>query len=179
MYIFDYMSRIFQYVANMFHYVLCNFNYIVQSSYYVARTLSYLKRISRDAHFYRTYNFSCVNFCYAALIFCSGIPLCDLCTLHDVVFHFMVQTFHDVFFIYAGTFFITRRLYFFSIWVSFHEHSRFTGEAIHLFNCTLYNFHPLHRHLDISRAITAGSSPLRIASSRTRTRYLWFPSAIL
>ena len=107
------MSRIFQYVANMFHYVLFNFNYIVQSSYYVARTLSYLKRISRDAHFYRTYNFCCVNFCYAALIFCSAIPLCDLCTLHHAVFHFMVQTFHGVFFIYAGTFFITRRLSFF------------------------------------------------------------------
>ena len=32
-----------------------------------------------------------------------------------------------------------------------------------------YQFHPLHRHLDIRRAITAGSSPLHIASSRTRT----------
>ena len=32
-----------------------------------------------------------------------------------------------------------------------------------------YHFRPLHRHLDISRAITVGSSPLRIASSRTRT----------
>ena len=28
-----------------------------------------------------------------------------------------------------------------------------------------YHFHPLHRHLDISRAITAESSPLQIASS--------------
>ena len=32
----------------------------------------------------------------------------------------------------------------------------------------LYNFHQLHRHLGISRAITAESSPLYIASSRTR-----------
>ena len=31
-----------------------------------------------------------------------------------------------------------------------------------------YHFHPLHRHLDISRAITAESSPLHIGSSRTR-----------
>ena len=60
----------------------------------------------------------------------------------------------------------------FSIWVFFHEHSRFTGQqgkggAITL--TPLYHFHPLHRQLDISRAITAGSSPLHIASSRTRT----------
>ena len=32
-------------------------------------------------------------------------------------------------------------------------------------------------HLDISRAITADSSPLQITSSRTRTGNLWFPSA--
>ena len=32
-----------------------------------------------------------------------------------------------------------------------------------------YHFRTLHRHLYISRVITAGSSPLRIASSRTRT----------
>ena len=70
--------------------------------------------------------------------------------------------------------------FFFSIWVFFHEHSRFTGqqgkgEGIYL--TPLYHFHPLHRHLDISRAITAESSPLRIAGSRTRTGNLWFPSA--
>ena len=41
----------------------------------------------------------------------------------------------------------------------------------------VYHFHPLHRHLDISRAIAAESSPLHIAGSRTRTRNLWFPSA--
>ena len=49
------------------------------------------------------------------------------------------------------------------------------GEAISL--SPLYHFHQPHRHLDISRAITAGSSYLHIASSRTRTGYLWFPSA--
>ena len=32
----------------------------------------------------------------------------------------------------------------------------------------LYDFHPLHKHLDISRAITTESSRLHIGSSRTR-----------
>ena len=69
---------------------------------------------------------------------------------------------------------------FFSIWIFFHKHSRFTGqqgkgEGIYLI--PLYHFHPLHRHLGISRAMTAESSPLHIASSWTRTGYLWFPSA--
>ena len=73
-----------------------------------------------------------------------------------------------------------RNIYIFSIWILFHEHSQFTGqqekgEAISL--TSLYHFHPLHRHLDISRAITAGSSPLHLASSRIRTGKLWFPSA--
>ena len=73
-----------------------------------------------------------------------------------------------------------KRWIFFSIWVLFHEHSRITGlhrkgEGIPLTpHC---NFHWLHRHLDISRAITAESSPLHIASSRTRTGNLLFPSA--
>ena len=40
-----------------------------------------------------------------------------------------------------------------------------------------YHFHPLHRHLDISRAITAESSPLHIASSRTQTGNSCFPRA--
>ena len=70
--------------------------------------------------------------------------------------------------------------FFLSIWVFFHEHSRFTGqqekgEGIYL--TPLYHFHPLHGHLDISRAIAAESSPLHIAGSRTRTGSLWFPSA--
>ena len=59
-----------------------------------------------------------------------------------------------------------------STWVFFHEHSRFTGqqwkgEGIYL--TPLYQFHPLLRHLDISRAITVESSPLPIASRRTQT----------
>ena len=61
---------------------------------------------------------------------------------------------------------------FFSIWVFFRNHSRSTGlqgkrEGISL--TPHYHFNPLHRHLDISRAITAKSSPLHIGSSRTRT----------
>ena len=54
----------------------------------------------------------------------------------------------------------------------FHEHSLFTGQqgkGEGIFLTPLYHFQPLHRHLDISRAITAESSPLHIASSRTRT----------
>ena len=67
----------------------------------------------------------------------------------------------------------------FSIWVFFHEHSRITGlqgkgEGISL--TPHYHFHPLHRQLDISQAIAAESSPLHIASSRTQTGNLWFPS---
>ena len=54
----------------------------------------------------------------------------------------------------------------------FDEHSRFTGqqgkgEGILDRVTPLYHFQPLHRHLDISLMIAAGSSPLRIASSRT------------
>ena len=70
--------------------------------------------------------------------------------------------------------------FFFSIWVFFHEHSRFTGqqgkgEGIYL--TPLYHFHPLHRHLYISQAIAAESSPLHIASSRAQTGNHWFRSA--
>ena len=67
----------------------------------------------------------------------------------------------------------------FSIWVFFHEHSRFLGQqgkGKGLCLTPLYHFHLLHRHSDISRVVTAESSHLRIASSRTRTGNLWFPS---
>ena len=58
----------------------------------------------------------------------------------------------------------------FSIWVFFHQHSRFTGqqgkgEATYL--TPLCYFHLLHRHFDASQAITAESSPLRIVNSQT------------
>ena len=61
---------------------------------------------------------------------------------------------------------------FFFIWVFFYEHSRITGlqgkrEGIPL--TPHYHSYPFHRHLDISRAITAESSPLYIASNRELT----------
>ena len=86
----------------------------------------------------------------------------------------------SLFFISNYVMFTYHYYIFFSIWVFFHDHSRITGlqgkgEGISV--TPHYHFHPLHRHLDISRAITAESSPLHIASSRTRTGNLWFPSA--
>ena len=70
--------------------------------------------------------------------------------------------------------------FFFSIWVFFYGHSRFPGmlgkgEGISL--TPHYHFHPLYRHLDINQEITAESSPLDIASSRTQNGNLWFISA--
>ena len=49
------------------------------------------------------------------------------------------------------------------------------GEGISL--TPHYHLHPLHRHLDISLAITAENSPLHIERRRTRTWNLQFPSA--
>ena len=68
----------------------------------------------------------------------------------------------------------------FSIWISFHELSRFTGqqgkaEVISL--TPLCHFQPLHRYMDIRRVIIVGSSPLHIASSRTWTGNPWLQSA--
>ena len=74
---------------------------------------------------------------------------------------------------------LTKRVIFF-IWVFFHNHSRTKGLQGHEEGISLtphYHFHPLHRHLDITRATAAESWPLYIGSSRTRTGILWFPSA--
>ena len=49
------------------------------------------------------------------------------------------------------------------------------GEGISL--TPHHHFHLLHRHLDISWATTAESSPLHIASGRSRTGNFWFLSA--
>ena len=59
-----------------------------------------------------------------------------------------------------------------NIYIFFHKHSQFTGlqgkgEAISL--TPLYDFHPFHKYLEVSRAVTAESSPLHIANSRTGT----------
>ena len=64
--------------------------------------------------------------------------------------------------------------------VFFHDHSQITGlqgkgEGISL--TPHYHFHPPHRHLGISRVITAESSTLHIGSSRTQTSNICFPSA--
>ena len=61
-------------------------------------------------------------------------------------------------------------IFFFSIWVFFHQFSRITGlqrKGKEISLTPHYHFHQLHRHLDISRAITAESLPLHIATSRT------------
>ena len=53
---------------------------------------------------------------------------------------------------------------FFSIWVFFYEYSRTTGLQWKGKGISLtphYHFYPLHKHLDISWAITAESSPLQ------------------
>ena len=44
--------------------------------------------------------------------------------------------------------------------------------------CIFFLSIPLYQHLDISRAITAESLTLHIASDRTRMGNLWFPSII-
>ena len=62
----------------------------------------------------------------------------------------------------------------------FHVHSRSRGQqgkAEGIYLTPLYHFHLLHRHLDISCAVTAESSPLHIVSSRIRTRNLRFSNA--
>ena len=61
---------------------------------------------------------------------------------------------------------------FFSICVFFYKHSQITdlqGKGEDISVAPHYHFHPLHRYLSISRAITAESLTLHIASSRTRT----------
>ena len=71
----------------------------------------------------------------------------------------------------------------FSIWVFLHNHSQITGlqgkgwgggGSISL--TPHYHFYTLYRHLHISQAITAESSPLHIASRWTRSRNLWLSS---
>ena len=69
--------------------------------------------------------------------------------------HYLTEELTDLFWKLQGysLFFF---FFFFSIWVFFHEHSRFTGQqgkGEGIFLTPLYHFQPLHRHLDISRAI--------------------------
>ena len=66
---------------------------------------------------------------------------------------------------------------FFSIWVFFHKHSRFTGlqgkEEANSVTAFCY-LHSFRGDLDINRAITIESSPLSIVGSRPRMGNLWF-----
>ena len=77
---------------------------------------------------------------------------------------------------------ILQNLLFFSFYLGFLSQT-FTnqrtvgGGGLGISLTPYYHFYPLHRNLDISRAITAESSPLHIASSQTRAGSLWFPSA--
>ena len=54
---------------------------------------------------------------------------------------------------------------------------RAAGERGSIYLTPLYHFHPLLRHLGVSRATAAENSPLRIASSWARTGNLWFSCA--
>ena len=47
-----------------------------------------------------------------------------------------------------------------------HDSKDSRGRERDLYNSSLYHFHPLHRHVDSSWAITAESSPLQQVSSR-------------
>ena len=77
--------------------------------------------------------------------------------------------FENFSFYYYRHYLLRLRCSFFSIWVFFHEHSRFTGlqrkgqANSELLLPLLYHFHSLHRHLDISRATTAESLRLYLA----------------
>ena len=55
---------------------------------------------------------------------------------------------------------LTKKFVFFSIWVFFHEHSRMAGlqgEGEGSSLTSHYHFHPIHRHLHISRALHIAS----------------------
>ena len=71
--------------------------------------------------------------------------------------------------------------FFISVWGFFHEHWRFTGQQGKgkVTSVTpLYHFHPFRRHLDFSRAITARSSPLYIATSPIEPRTFDFRAQV-
>ena len=81
-----------------------------------------------------------------------------------------------VLYIYIYIFFLIFFFYLFIYLFFIGQGQQEKGEAISL--TPLYHFHPLHRHLDISHAITAESSPPDIASSRTRTGTFGFRAQV-
>ena len=106
----------------------------------------------------------CSNFLYEVSLYLK-IRVSELKKLFGNDREYLYIKFINVFFFYLG--FLSR---------TFTIHGT-AGEGEGIYLTPLYHFHPLHRHLDISRTITAESSPLHIASSRTRAGNLWFPSA--
>ena len=57
---------------------------------------------------------------------------------------------------------------FFFFFTNIHHSQNSKGNGDVIFLTPLYHFHPLHRHLDISLAITGGNSLLHRVSGRTR-----------
>ena len=104
------------------------------------------------------------NYCWNHLSFFYFIFLYILhlyfsrCCFDLSVFHFaFISSFFTTFCNLFDPFCFPWVIFFFSLWVFFHNHSRITGlqgmgEGISL--SPHYYFHPLHRNLDISRAIT-------------------------
>ena len=102
-------------------------------------------------------------------------------TVLDPLIYFISQM--SIIFFFTITFVMeylcNKTEFFVFIWVFFHNHSRITGlqgkwEGTSL--ATHHHFHPFYRYLEIRRMFTAGSSPLRIGSSRTWIGNLWFLS---
>ena len=67
------------------------------------------------------------------------------------------------------SFFFLFAFFFLFSFTNIHESQGLQGKREGVSLTSHYHFYPLHRHLDISRVITAESSPLHIASSRART----------
>ena len=123
--------------------------------------------------------------CYArsshsSILFCLLTSFC--CLIAHVFYGILIMFYDWLFFVWMWSQGLQSlpclsswALFIFSLWIFFQEHSRFIGRQGK--GETFYHFYPLHRHLDISQAINAVSSPLHIASSWTRTGNLWFPSA--
>ena len=89
----------------------------------------------------------------SALI-CSANQWTDFCTIGISV----VKDSRRSSSTYAGSLFLhvvkhnLLFLYFFSIRYFFHEYSRFTGQQVKREESPFYNFHLLHRHLDIRKS---------------------------
>ena len=81
---------------------------------------------------------------------------------------FLDQTFPPyVYFAMYDYLFLVNYFIFFGFHSQQFRNHRTAGEGISL--TPPYHFHPLHRHLDISRAITTDGSSLHIGSSWTRS----------